>query len=98
MIREVATSVALALALASVACGSKSTGGAAEATQSPSFVPIDPDGDLPTVSEEVTFTSAGHSVPGTLVRPTTPGHHPALILMAGSGPTDRDWNNPLLPG
>ncbi len=98
MIRELAASLALALSLASIAaCGGKSTG-ATEATPAASYVPIDPDGDAATVSEEVTFTAAGHSVPGTLVRPTAPGRHPALILMAGSGPTDRDWNSPLLPG
>jgi uncharacterized protein len=61
-------------------------------------VAIDPDANLATAAEEVTFVSAGHSVPGTLVRPTAPGRRPALILMAGSGPTDRDWNSPLLPG
>lgn len=91
-------SIALALALASASCGGKTAGVADEATQPLTYVPIDPDGDLATVAEEVTFEAAGHTVPGTLVRPTTPGRHPALVLMAGSGPTDRDWNNPLLPG
>jgi pimeloyl-ACP methyl ester carboxylesterase len=88
----VATAVVIALA----ACSSTSRQASTEPTMS--HVPIDPDGEMPTVSEEVSFTAAGHSVPGTLVRPTTPGRHPALVLMAGSGPTDRDWNNPLLPG
>src|SRR5262249_16776648 len=32
----------------------------------------------------------------TVVHPTAPGRYPALLLIAGSGPTDRDWNNPLI--
>jgi len=35
---------------------------------------------------------------GTLVRPDGPGPFPAAVMVAGSGPTDRDWNSPLLPG
>jgi hypothetical protein len=35
---------------------------------------------------------------GTLVRPAGPGPLPAVVMVAGSGPTDRDWNSPLLPG
>jgi pimeloyl-ACP methyl ester carboxylesterase len=49
------------------------------------------------VSEDVSFVSAGRTIPGTLVRPTS-GKGPGLLLLAGSGPTDRDWNSPLLPG
>lgn len=51
------------------------------------------------ISEEVTFPADGRTIPGTLTRPadaTRPG--PALLLLAGSGPTDRDWTSPLLPG
>jgi pimeloyl-ACP methyl ester carboxylesterase len=48
-------------------------------------------------SEEVTFEADGRSIPGTLVHPKD-GKWPALVLMAGSGPTDRDWNNTMLPG
>jgi uncharacterized protein len=33
-----------------------------------------------------------------LVRPFGPGPFPAVVMVAGSGPTDRDWNSPLLPG
>jgi len=35
---------------------------------------------------------------GTVVRPDGPGPFPAAVLVAGSGPTDRDWCSPLLPG
>lgn len=34
---------------------------------------------------------------GTLLLPAGPGPWPAALLVAGSGPTDRDGNNPLLP-
>lgn len=34
---------------------------------------------------------------GTLLRPEGAGPWPAVLLVAGSGPTDRDGNNPLLP-
>jgi uncharacterized protein len=49
------------------------------------------------VSEEVSFVAGGRTIPGTLVRPPS-GKSPGLLLLAGSGPTDRDWNSPLLPG
>ncbi len=49
------------------------------------------------VSEEVSFVAGGRTIPGTLVRPAS-GKGPGLLLLAGSGPTDRDWNSPLLPG
>jgi hypothetical protein len=48
-------------------------------------------------AEEVTFPVGDRRVPGTLVRPAQRGG-PGLVLMAGSGPTDRDWNSPLMPG
>ena len=35
---------------------------------------------------------------GTFVKPAGPGPFPAVAMVAGSGPTDRDWNSPLLPG
>jgi pimeloyl-ACP methyl ester carboxylesterase len=53
--------------------------------------------EVATTSEDVTFVAGGVSVPGTIVHPTTPGRYPAVVLLAGSGPTDRDWNSPLLP-
>jgi len=49
------------------------------------------------VSEEVSFVAGGRTIPGTLVHPES-GTGPGLLLLAGSGPTDRDWNSPLLPG
>ena len=35
---------------------------------------------------------------GTLLVPDGPGPSPVVLLIAGSGPTDRDGNNPLIPG
>ncbi len=52
---------------------------------------------LETSSEEVTFRAGPRDVPGTIVAPKSPGHWPAVILLAGSGPTDRDWTSPLIP-
>lgn len=34
----------------------------------------------------------------TLTRPIGFGPFPAVAMVAGSGPTDRNWNTPLLPG
>lgn len=47
---------------------------------------------------EVSWSVDSTTVHGTLVRPPGLGPHPAAVLIAGSGPTDRDWNSPLLPG
>ena len=35
---------------------------------------------------------------GTFTRPEGAGPFPTVVMVAGSGPTDRDWNSPLLPG
>lgn len=35
---------------------------------------------------------------GTLTRPPGAGPFPTVVFVAGSGPTDRDWNSPLIPG
>jgi pimeloyl-ACP methyl ester carboxylesterase len=37
-------------------------------------------------------------VNATLTLPAGGGPHPAVVMVAGSGPTDRDWTTPLLPG
>jgi pimeloyl-ACP methyl ester carboxylesterase len=48
-----------------------------------------------TRSEDVTF--GDRKIPGTIVVPVGDGPFPAILLLAGSGPTDRDWNSPLIP-
>jgi pimeloyl-ACP methyl ester carboxylesterase len=52
---------------------------------------------LATRSEDVTITVGTRTVPATVVAPTEVGPWPGIMLLAGSGPTDRDWNSPLLP-
>jgi uncharacterized protein len=37
-------------------------------------------------------------VNATLTQPAGSGPFPAVIMVAGSGPTDRNWNSPLIPG
>jgi pimeloyl-ACP methyl ester carboxylesterase len=48
--------------------------------------------------QDVTWPVDDTTVDGTLVVPAGRGPHPGLVLVAGSGPTDRDWNSPLLAG
>jgi fermentation-respiration switch protein FrsA (DUF1100 family) len=37
-------------------------------------------------------------IDATLTLPDGDGPFPAVIMVAGSGPTDRNWNSPLIPG
>lgn len=47
---------------------------------------------------EVTWDVIGIPVHGTITRPSEGTARSAVILVAGSGPTDRNWCSPLLPG
>lgn len=49
-------------------------------------------------SEPVTLDTPTGTVHGTLLRPAGHGPHPVALLIAGSGPTDRDGNSAALPG
>lgn len=49
------------------------------------------------VEEPLELSTAWGRLTGTLVLPDRPGPWPAVLLVAGSGPTDRDGNTPLLP-
>jgi pimeloyl-ACP methyl ester carboxylesterase len=49
-------------------------------------------------SVEITWPLDETTMYGALARPTSAGPFPAVVMVAGSGPTDRDWNSPLLPG
>lgn len=51
-----------------------------------------------TVSEEINWQIGETTVYATITRPESGQGHPAVVFIAGSGPTDRDWNSPLLPG
>ncbi len=50
------------------------------------------------VSQEVSIPVGDRAVPATITRPAHGTQLPAVLFHAGSGPTDRDWNNPLIPG
>ncbi|MEH6796751.1 MAG: alpha/beta fold hydrolase [Rhodococcus sp. (in: high G+C Gram-positive bacteria)] len=47
---------------------------------------------------EVTWMLDGITMEGTVVCPEGDGPFSAVVFVAGSGPTDRDWCSPLLPG
>ena len=51
-----------------------------------------------TTSVEVRWELDGITMRGTLTLPEGDGPFPGVVLVAGSGPTDRDWCSPLLPG
>ena len=51
-----------------------------------------------TVSEDVNWIIGETTVYGTITKPDDNKIHPAILFIAGSGPTDRDWNSPLMPG
>ena len=53
---------------------------------------------LPIISENVSWQMDETVVAATITRPDAEGIHPAIVFVAGSGPTDRDWNSPLLSG
>ncbi len=52
----------------------------------------------PYVVAEVSWPLGDTTVGATLTRPEGDGPFAAVVFVAGSGPTDRDWNSPLLPG
>jgi hypothetical protein len=47
---------------------------------------------------EVSWPLGPTTIYATVVKPDGAGQFPGVVLVAGSGPTDRDWNSPLLPG
>ncbi|MEO9321270.1 MAG: alpha/beta hydrolase [Nitrososphaera sp.] len=49
-------------------------------------------------NEEVSWKALDIPINGTITRPKSSGNRHAVILVAGSGPTDRNWCSPLLPG
>jgi uncharacterized protein len=48
--------------------------------------------------EQVSWKVDDIDVEATLTRPTGDGPFPTIAMVAGSGPTDRNWNSPLIPG
>ncbi len=51
-----------------------------------------------TNEQTVSWNVDGMPVEATLTLPVGPGPFPAVVFVAGSGPTDRNWNTPLIPG
>ncbi len=49
-------------------------------------------------SREVSWKVLDIPVYGTVTGPKSNGKSPGIVLVAGSGPTDRNWCSPLLPG
>ncbi|MGV1004974.1 MAG: alpha/beta hydrolase family protein [Candidatus Nanopelagicales bacterium] len=49
-------------------------------------------------SAELTWELDGITMYATVTRPAAEGPFPGVVMVAGSGPTDRDWNSPALPG
>lgn len=59
------------------------------------FAPIAaPEEDVPYQVEEVSITHGEIALAGTLTLPEGPGPHPAIVLVSGSGPQDRDESLP----
>lgn len=55
-------------------------------------------GDTPFVAEPITLETPTATLYGTLQLPRTRSRVPVVLIISGSGPTDRDGNSPLLPG
>jgi pimeloyl-ACP methyl ester carboxylesterase len=49
-------------------------------------------------AKEVSWLVDNMAVYGTLTKPVANEACPGVVFVAGSGPTDRDWCSPLLPG
>ena len=57
-----------------------------------------PNQDVYGASMYMSWRMDGTTVGATFVTPPGSGPFPGVVMVAGSGPTDRDWNSPLLPG
>ena len=54
--------------------------------------------EIKVVSEEISWPIGETTVYATITRPESGENLPGIVFVPGSGPTDRDWNSPLLPG
>ncbi|MFP3898786.1 MAG: alpha/beta hydrolase family protein [Dehalococcoidia bacterium] len=62
----------------------------------PPTPPADQDTGL--ISEEVSWAIGETTVNATITRPDGEGPYPAVVFIARTGATDRNWNAPYLPG
>lgn len=49
-------------------------------------------------AEDISWPIGDTTVDATVTAPDQPGTYPGVVLVAGSGPTDRNWESPVLPG
>jgi len=75
--------------LYSPGCAAQS-GGSADTSLSPAPTAI--------VEEAVTLATPAGNIAGTVELPAAKFPVPAVLIIAGSGPTDRNGNSPILPG
>ena len=57
-----------------------------------------PPEERPAAEQSVRLETSTGTLHGTLLVPSGQGPHPAVLIIAGSGPTDRNGNTPLVPG
>ncbi|MCL0060838.1 alpha/beta hydrolase [Dehalococcoidia bacterium] len=67
-------------------------------TGCPVQLPADPVEPAEPVDVEIRFTNEAITLAGTLTLPSGEGPHPAVILISGSGPQNRDSELPGIPG
>ncbi len=72
--------------------------GASKAAESAGRTDDDPKLSSIGKSEDIVLETATGKIYGTLQLPETSTKCPIVLIIAGSGPTDRDGNSPLLPG
>ena len=51
-----------------------------------------------TLNDDMVISRPDFSLPATISWPARDDTVPCVVFFAGSGPTDRDWTSPLLPG
>jgi hypothetical protein len=49
------------------------------------------------LASELSWELDSIPIHATLLMPSGAGPFTGVVMVAGSGPTDRDWNSPLLP-
>jgi dienelactone hydrolase len=50
------------------------------------------------ISKEISLKLGETTMDGTITSPEKSGTYPGVVFVAGSGPTDRNWESPLIPG